>query len=36
MPDLDKWIEISKQCKYLPEHDLKVSRKLGQFLSVEC
>lgn len=23
MADLDKWIEISKECKYLPENDLK-------------
>lgn len=23
--DVDKWIEIAKQCKYLPENDLKVS-----------
>jgi len=22
--DVDKWIEIAKQCKYLPENDLKV------------
>ena len=22
--DVDKWIEIAKQCKYLPETDLKV------------
>lgn len=21
--DLDKWIEIAKECKYLPENDLK-------------
>ena len=24
MADLDRWIEIAKECKYLPEHDLKV------------
>ena len=24
MADLDKWIEISKECKYLPENDLKI------------
>ena len=24
MPDIDKWIEIAKECKYLPENDLKV------------
>lgn len=23
--DLDKYAEIAKQCKYLPENDLKVS-----------
>lgn len=23
MPELDKWIEITKECKYLPENDLK-------------
>lgn len=23
MSDLDKWIEIVKECKYLPENDLK-------------
>lgn len=23
MGDLDKWIEVAKQCKYLPENDLK-------------
>lgn len=23
MADLDKWIEIAKKCKYLPENDLK-------------
>lgn len=23
MTDLDKWIEIAKECKYLPENDLK-------------
>ena len=22
--DLDQWIEIAKNCKYLPENDLKV------------
>lgn len=24
--DLDKYVEIARQCKYLPENDLKVSR----------
>lgn len=24
MADVDKWIEVAKQCKYLPENDLKV------------
>lgn len=23
MPDLDRWLEISRECKYLPENDLK-------------
>lgn len=23
--DLDKYVEIARQCKYLPENDLKVS-----------
>lgn len=23
--DLDHWVEVVKQCKYLPENDLKVS-----------
>lgn len=26
MTDVDKWISISKECKYLPENDLKASR----------
>lgn len=26
--DLDKYAEIAKQCKYLPENDLKVSAAL--------
>ena len=25
MADLDHWIDIAKQCKYLPENDLKVT-----------
>ena len=24
MEELDKWVEIAKQCNYLPENDLKV------------
>ena len=24
MADVDKWIEVAKECKYLPENDLKV------------
>ena len=24
MHDVDQWIEIAKDCKYLPENDLKV------------
>lgn len=23
MSDLDRWLEISRDCKYLPENDLK-------------
>ncbi len=23
--DVEKWIEIAKECKYLPENDLKVA-----------
>ena len=23
--DIDQWVEIAKECKYLPENDLKVS-----------
>lgn len=30
MSDADKWIEISRECSYLPENDLKV----GSLLSV--
>jgi len=25
MADIDKWIDIAKECKYLPENDLKVT-----------
>jgi hypothetical protein len=24
MADIDKWIDIARECKYLPENDLKV------------
>jgi len=24
MPDIDHWVEIASNCKYLPENDLKV------------
>jgi serine/threonine-protein phosphatase 6 catalytic subunit len=24
MADIDKWIDVAKECKYLPENDLKV------------
>ena len=27
MHDVDQWIEIAKDCKYLPENDLKVLKK---------
>lgn len=23
MPELDKWLDIARDCKYLPENDLK-------------
>ena len=26
MSDIDKWIDIAKECKYLPENDLKVKK----------
>lgn len=32
MSDVDKWIDIAKECKYLPENDLKViaiARRIG-------
>lgn len=25
MSDIDKWMELAKECKYLPENDLKVN-----------
>ena len=25
MAEIEKWIEVAKECKYLPENDLKVS-----------
>jgi hypothetical protein len=28
MADIDKWIDIAKECKYLPENDLKVINSL--------
>lgn len=31
MADVDKWIEIAKECKYLPEGDLKVRYCLTMF-----
>ena len=27
MGEIDQWVEIAKQCKYLPENDLKVRLK---------
>lgn len=30
MPDVDEWIKTSKECKYLPENDLKVSYYRGK------
>lgn len=36
--DLDKYVEIARQCKYLPENDLKVTITSGVifFQSVSC
>ena len=31
--DVDKWIEVAKDCKYLPENDLKVGIKSENY---EC
>ena len=28
--DVDKWIAIAKECKYLPENDLKVTLQLRE------
>ena len=33
--DLDKYAEIAKQCKYLPENDLKVNVTLYKCVFVE-
>lgn len=33
MGEIDKWIDIAKQCKYLPENDLKVCAIHGDFVS---
>lgn len=27
--ELDKWIELTKTCQYLPENDLKVYKKIS-------
>jgi len=35
MSDADKWIEISRECSYLPENDLKV-RDFVCVLVVHC
>lgn len=35
MPEWENWFEIAKQCKYLPENDLKASLLL-QLLSNYC
>jgi hypothetical protein len=26
LADVDKWIDIARECKYLPENDMKVRR----------
>ena len=31
MAEIDKWIEIAKECNYLPENDLKVCVALLKF-----
>ena len=31
MSEIDRWIEIAKECNYLPENDLKV-----RYLSHSC
>ena len=34
--ELDEWISVAKQCKYLPEHQLKVSSTFVFMQSTEC
>ena len=36
MAELDRWVDIAKDCKYLPENDLKVSvfDRYGIYLNV--
>ena len=29
MSEVDKWIELTRECNYLPENDLKVYRKIN-------
>jgi hypothetical protein len=36
MADIDKWIDIAKECKYLPENDLKVINSLYCFYYCPC
>lgn len=33
--DLDKYVDIARQCKYLPENDLKVRRLIVLVLHVK-
>lgn len=33
MPEWENWFEIAKQCKYLPENDLKVRFTFHKFLA---
>jgi hypothetical protein len=36
MGDIDKWIDIAKECKYLPENDLKVINRSYCILYYSC
>jgi len=38
MAEIDRWIEITKECNYLPENDLKVKYMtvLNAYLTIEC
>ena len=32
MSEIDRWIEIAKECNYLPENDLKVRYRCNRFM----